>query len=453
MSTIFKHHLSFLAIFLFLVLGCPGHLRADQRSLVSQELVKVGKMYYELGDYQRAIHELTKALMVDPTNNEAMVFLDQMGVENILYSNGKPKMLEVAEYVRGFKERIATLEEQNSKKEDQNQSMQDAINGLQNSITSTQQENEFLLSKIKEAQAQADALTAQNMSLNHNLQAKSQQEKNDLVQLNMTMTELKEKMVNNLDTIQEKEDRLAYLQEQLNNTEKDLEAVQVKYHTDIQKIEKDFDKYKQNVAKNETVKREKFNRLSEFARQKMIEAEAAKDKLLYTEYKLTDRESRIIDKSRNINQLKRDLRALQEEMARLRLQTQSTDGHSPSASEKEALIQRQEQLIEELQTKLSSAQGQMDDLENSVMDGNEEDIQGLKQQLDEKNKNLEETRSTLEAKEANYSVLEERLKDTQKRLELVEQIILEKDQQVRDLEQQISGVTQEQANDQNITNQ
>lgn len=420
---------------------------ADPRGLVSDELVNVGKMYYEMGDRQRAIHELTKALLVDPTNKEAVDLLAKMGAEDILYTNGNPDMLQVSEYVRGYKDRIAALEQENVQKDQQNQSLQEAIDGLKDSISGKEQENQFLLSKIKETQGQADALAAQNKSLSNNLEQKSHDEKGDVVRLNMTLYELKQKMSDNLDAIKQKEEQLSTLESKLNNTEKDLQMVQAKHESDVKQIEQQYEQYKQHVAKNEAMKREKFMKLSDLARKKLLEAEAAKDKLLFTEYKLTDRESKLLEQSRRIDELKRELRSLQEEMAHLQLkskpQVNVPANRLPSAEpDKEALIQRQEQLIEELKTKLAAAQTEMDSLENSVKKGNEKDIDALKQQLDDKNKSLQATQSTLEEKETNYHLLEERLKDTQKRLELVEKIILEKDEQVRDLEQQLGQTTE-----------
>lgn len=61
--------ISFMFVFVFSSFGFAQKLKAGDY------LFQLGKEYYDHGDYPQALHELSKALMADPVNEKAAVYV------------------------------------------------------------------------------------------------------------------------------------------------------------------------------------------------------------------------------------------------------------------------------------------------------------------------------------------------------------------------------------------
>lgn len=96
------------------LMALPLSAQADDvRKIGADFLIDLGKKYHEAGDAQEAVHEFSKALLIDPNNAEAKKYLAEYGLSEGLYKPAKLKNSErisLGDQVNGFTQKISELE-------------------------------------------------------------------------------------------------------------------------------------------------------------------------------------------------------------------------------------------------------------------------------------------------------------------------------------------------------
>jgi len=93
-----------------LVLFSVPFVFAKSNNEGSKYLFQTGLRAIERGDYQAGIHEMKKALMIDPTNEEVRLKLEDLGVSEGFYTGSKTHLSQLAEMSLEIVERKNKIE-------------------------------------------------------------------------------------------------------------------------------------------------------------------------------------------------------------------------------------------------------------------------------------------------------------------------------------------------------
>ncbi|HBR14248.1 MAG TPA: hypothetical protein DD723_01715 [Candidatus Omnitrophica bacterium] len=138
-----------ICLFLSILIGGTRVSFADTHNEMGEFLTDLGESYYNQGDTQEAIHEFSKALLVDPSNEKAKRYLKELGLDQGLYKGIKTRSSQVAELadqVKGYKQQVTDLEKQRLEIEEQSRQFKEEKDSFI-------KQNQTKLAKAQELQA------------------------------------------------------------------------------------------------------------------------------------------------------------------------------------------------------------------------------------------------------------------------------------------------------------
>ena len=138
-----------ICLFLLILIGGTRVSCADTHNEMGEFLTDLGESYYNQGDTQEAIHEFSKALLVDPSNEKAKRYLKELGLDQGLYKGIKTRSSQVAELadqVKGYKQQVTDLEKQRLEIEEQSRQFKEEKDSFI-------KQNQTKLAKAQELQA------------------------------------------------------------------------------------------------------------------------------------------------------------------------------------------------------------------------------------------------------------------------------------------------------------
>jgi len=423
-------------------------------SMVSEDLFKQGKIYYDKGNYPKAVHEFSKALMADPKNTQAKRYLNTLGIKGSLYGRQKSRVTQVAELsekIIKYKAKVVDLNQKNAQKEHFNQLLQKDKERLNLAIRSKEQEKHSILQDL----ASQKAKQAQAQEKISSLKEKSRKKDEALIRISTDVYELKDRLVNEKALVGEKEQQLRELGEviktDLKSARSDFKIAKLDHEKELHLIEKKHNNYKHQVFESDTDKEKVIRKVREVLRKERLKAKSENNKRLFTDFKMINKESqiarkekRIIDLENTVYELEKELNYFQEKW-KTKYDDEFFEDNAvmdEEQLERIKLIRKQDVIITKLKKKLISARKQINafKIEGQEEPKKSERIAALNVQLVEVTEELETAKAQFKEKWEDYNILEERLKDARQRLTLVESIVKSKDKQIRDLEEQISGI-------------
>ncbi len=122
-------------------------------------LLRSGKSYYENGDYVSAIHEFTKAVMVDPQNEEAQYYLRKLGIDGQYYARPRTQTMQVARLARKidyYKRRIAALKASRERDKARLRRLKEQREDLRDAVAAERSENDRLRGEVEEVKHRAE---------------------------------------------------------------------------------------------------------------------------------------------------------------------------------------------------------------------------------------------------------------------------------------------------------
>ena len=110
-----KTHKFLVYFFLGVCLGVMwvGVSQAETTNATSDYLVEIGEMYYNKGQKTDAIHEFSKALLINPDNKVAKEYLHKMGLREGLYKPSRTSITiaaESADRLKEYEQKMSQLE-------------------------------------------------------------------------------------------------------------------------------------------------------------------------------------------------------------------------------------------------------------------------------------------------------------------------------------------------------
>lgn len=417
---------AFSAFFAVPFVGIPAVHAQNASGMAASHFVAEGRFYYEQGKYKRAIDSFSKALLSDPDNEEAQEFLEKMGVSGSIYLGRDASLNEITRLSRS----VAELKAENERTVKEAETLQQAVNDLQGQ---------------KEG-----------------LETELAQKREEIVNLNTDLFQMKHTLNAHLTDIQEKTSELDQIEAELVADEEGaqmaatgtepLEQAKEQHEQEIVQLQNELKTVKEKAAKATRDREEQKVRVKgledELAR-KQSQLAMVTDKLILAKRKLKERYAHLSKKDETIEDLKRSLYAMKKDLQQARLKLSAVmkgarqDRSSSSEGEEQAaIIKKQDSFILELKNKLAETKGELSKLKDKFQGAAGADAE-LQARLEETLQQLDETQLALQERNSEYEILQQRFEDTRERLELVESLMQDKDAQIEDLEKDLNTILEE----------
>ena len=203
---------------------------AVEENPISAYLVERGISYYEKGQFQEAVHEFSKVLLVDSDHQVALKYLHNLGLTEGLYQGTMTTastIEELSKDVKEYKFKTALLEEQKTDIEQQIRELQAQRDDLQESMKAKSLEVDQFKERLKSFQEQMEDQKRMHATeikdLEHNLRNQQQalqgtieQQKKQLVERVLTSKEKEEQLISLNEEVQKKIEQLLDYQAQMN---------------------------------------------------------------------------------------------------------------------------------------------------------------------------------------------------------------------------------------------
>lgn len=353
--------------------------------MVSDYLIKRGKRYYTQRNRAKAIHELSKVLIINPNEKEAAYYLNKLGVHGGVYGRPQTTATRIARLsgeIHEYKKNIAVLEKENIEQAQATQSLQGEKISLRHDILIQEAENNTLREEAK-------SLLAQRKARIKSLEVFSKKKRKEIVRLNTDLFTWKSKLAKRVASLKEKDQQLEEtrrrLSQEITKTQQKVRTLSIREkeiegkNLEIAHLSKDLSSTKDRLAAQSAW------------------VKAGENQLKATEEWFNQKINQIVEQQEVLpKQRDKGLKAYQRETERRR---KTIALREKNFEKKIQSIRRRDQFIVKLKRKLVLARRR--------------------------------------GKGSDYELLQMRLEDTQERLNLVEGLMKEKDEEVKSLEKQL----------------
>ena len=362
---------------------------AYESSLIADQLVMEGKQYYAMGDYARAIHELSKALLVDPNNAEAQYYLNHLGAAaGVLLSRNSSSLGPMAQMTKNlewYKTELAKLERDNLEKSRLAQGLQAEREKLNQRLANREQENKVLRDKVGDVQGHFRKKANQDRAMIKELEKISAKQEKEIACLNDELCTLEETLLTKVEVIDEQEGDIRDLALNVQEVKKMAQQRAAEDRVLIKSIEATSERKSKEIAKLST-------------------------DLIDTKDKLATSKQTLTEKDKKVNELVDDISALEQELSTTEKRWESTkldyektiqDLEKEVSQNKTQLSKSDEQYsrkIKKLQTVLREKRDELTAKENRLIAANYK-LEVAQKALEAKNQVVGQLRKSLLALE------------------------------------------------------
>ncbi|OGX05707.1 MAG: hypothetical protein A2Z88_05125 [Omnitrophica WOR_2 bacterium GWA2_47_8] len=365
--------------------------------------IKEGKKFYEQGDIAEAISQFNRALMMDASSQEALTYLQKLGVtiEDIqTYKSPSIEIAKLNQAIKVYKDKMSELQDKNYEQELRCEELE---------------ENKRVLCEALKQQGESNSILAIKLGLAQ--EAKEQRELVDKQRIGQLQEETSEQARR-----LELNERLSKQEVQLlDKTEDIVDEKQKK----IEQLSKDV----------ELVKGQSADAISDYERKIFDQAAYHDNEVMGLKKELIKtKEAHAKDnrlKSEEVSRFKGLLEDTEKELHEKLAMAGSGD-----AKIREQLKEK-DQYIAQLKEKLASVVKKVSFLERHVQSSKPEDVLFLKAQLLDIETDLNKKNDLLEEKDQALSIMQDRLNEAKERLGFVEQIVEEREGQIKELQREL----------------
>jgi len=422
-------------------------------SLIAQDLIDDGKKSFEAGDYRAAIHQFSKALLVDSKNKEALDYLRQMGLSGGVYGNAKTQLEQISDLgqeVNGYRGQVADLEEANKAKAEEARQLQEAIDATEKALQEKEAEARSARVEAEEIKKTADMRVEESVKKAEDAQARAEFKQQEAIRLHTDLYDLKNRLVTTQNELKEKASQWTsaeeQMQKQLEQTVKIHDEEKLKNQRDQLALEKELEKLRHDSLEMELQAKRDLEEMHKLLFEKSREAEYSHDRLILANYKLANTEQVVAAKEEQVLEFQEALARMQARVKFLekKVIVQKAEAVNAAAKAQAAgattvdFLKRQDKQIAELKEELLGARGDLVNLRAAKAEEEAAAVSGLRRQLAEVSDKLNNTQSEYDRKSEDYKILEERLQGLQERLGVVEKLLQSRDEQIKDMEQRLT---------------
>lgn len=458
---------------------------------ITHYLIEEGINHYNTGNYDQAIHQLSKALLADPSNPKAKFYLQKMGLSEGLYGTHLTPLDHVSQLSQDiqrmhlevdqlelektdlkqegrllkdknarFKEKIeqkdkeildlyddvgqllketesqetlnVALEEQALRKDVENDKLVGLIDHQNKmhhrQLTEREDQRDQLKGDLKFVKAKAIQKSLRDGEKIDHLQDQIFDQEGRLDNLGATLYRVKDKWAQNMLTLKDKDSQLLKAREEKILTEDRLWQKALDYEEILDHMDREVEGLKNQVIEGDFIYRDQLAALKEELHLSQDEMIDLKDTLLTKQLELSEME-------RLMNRQDTQILALKDRLASLRGPAQPADIKEKEDLEK--LMIAKDATIADLKEELSEAAQKLQLMEKQAVlpEGISDmafqnEIKALKEQLQEKDELLKE-------KDLSLRVLKGRLDAISDRLTDLEEAVQEKNLKIQDLEDRL----------------
>jgi len=413
-------------------------------TLLSDALTDKGIDYYYEGQYDEAIHELSKALLADPDDKRALKYLQLMGLSWGAYGPGETLIERtgaLADQVVAYRHALADKESEIDFFEQKNQSLKNQLQGSWHSIKRQQQIKDRLNQAIR---AKERDLREKQHDL-HRMSSILSEKQGDVARLNADLYDLSDYAQKQQQVLEKATTRLADVSENYQYSLRRWQKESYEYQDLITEMEHQANRQKNDFLDDEQVDRQYIKSLRHNLRAVSDQKKDALGQLRLISRKLSKLEEQIKKKDYTLSILKKAILSLRSDMDALNI-TDSSDHLRPDllpgAGQRDhreiRWIERKDDLVDDIKRRIDQTRAQMDTVSLGSDEEETDSLLSLRQQLEQTEAELEQTRAAMDEKDSGYTALEQRLQDTQERLGIVEEMLKEKEAQIQTLEKQLT---------------
>ncbi len=436
----------------FSLMGAAGPAPVMAKgSMVAGHLVQEGIQAYKEGYHREAIHNFSKALLVEPGQAEALRYLRLMGIPEGIYGTGESSMtmeMKLDQAVVEYESRIAELRQENEQQRLDKERLIAEQEQLQQIVAAKEEEHRQIFDDVAEYKEAVDGELRDREAAIAQLKGEKDKQAEAVDTLHQRLKDSRETMVEQDALVIKKEQEIETLKGVL--SEKDqtyrkevADVVEVLAATDQVALEKEkeaaglqrrYDQettvLKKEVRNKETELMIQGQRLA-YTQQQAVAAEKA---LVSRDQRIRDLEAQVTGLQRQSQTLLNDVTALKEEQ-RFRF----AQGAQRADEALVARTKRQDGLIRELKEQLVADRQR---LERFVLldQSNTEEACALKTRIDEMAADLEQKEYQLVLLKDDNSMLETRVNDAQERLRTVEALLEQKEAEILRMEKEQGAI-------------
>lgn len=426
------------------------------QSLVVGELIKTGKELYENGQYEDAIHEFSKVLLVESRNEDALFYLKEMGLDGGVYGSQKTAIdhiYDLNEEIIAHRNELQKLEDQNRSQEKFSQQLQEQKVYLENMIVQKEQEKKGFIEAGEEFRVAANMKLKEQQGHIDDLESSNQGKKQELIRLNTDMVEVKQELVLDKGTlekkIQELDDLKNDFEKHQNLSEEEVRVLRIKYENELAGLEENNNILDQEVFDIKEQYRKNMRKYHAALVDKEAELKMEKNLSTVKSYRIAQQEGRYLEMKEALNALRKDKGVLADEAGILRdqigkLKRKKTFRYSeslldPSEDKLTDYIQKQDGVIIDLKARMVSLLGEIDALKKQGTEKDAEKIEDLEKQVDGLKKEIDDKAGELNFSQKQQSILSDRIDEYRERLGIVEGMIQDKEERILFLEEQLGA--------------
>ena len=452
------------AVWIMALLMCGGgflcpHEAGAEEGMVADTLLREARAFYEEGKNEKAIHNASKVLLLEPYNQEALDLLKMMGLQEGIYG-AQPTTLNqihaLTEEIAGYQQELNALELHNQSQEQENQQLEDQKARLQEMISQKEQEKQRLIEQSRELRSVAVMKLQEKQDMIAELEDTSARTTEALVRLNTDMYQAKQQMVADKELIGEQAVELEAVQgeydEHKKMSETELRELKRQYEEELLEIDKAKSELEHELFVVKDERQEKLKVLNEVLQQKDVDLAMEQDRLAVKSHELAQTQANLLRMKQELDQLRgqkdnlareaevlrQQIREVQREQT-FRYAHQKKSGSKGSKEDMGSYIKKQDNLIAELKSRAVQALDEVKALKKNGNEADAERIAELEQEVEGLERRIREKQKDLTLYREQQDIFQQRIKDYQKRLKIVEGMIKDKEEQILFLEEQVGA--------------
>ena len=360
--------LAVISLSFFILAGLPS--RNANGGLVADELIAEGIELYKAGDESKAMHQFSKALIIDPDNKTVKEYLQKMGMERGLYapeqSGQAMPMKEMAQEVHSYKDKLNNLEKEKFEKEKLAQALAEDKKDLKRAINVREVE----MADLRQELGQMQEEWFQQAELEASRQADANQAAQKNLRRDNDLYELKNRITRQLALIDQKNQQIKKLQKQVNASQKQTKKASLGYEKKLVDMQHDYNQYRSKTWRKEVTADQKFELLRSYLRKSKADIDELNDSLLLTNRKVASLENKLLVRTKALDELRLSRSRDCPPAVIVKAGTKQKEQGCPDAK----LLIQQAQRIVEFKAKLAQAQAEIAALRKNIKEGGQKDV-------------------------------------------------------------------------------
>lgn len=424
-----------------------------QWDMLTRELLKEGRRYYDAGHYEEAIHEFSKVLLSDPRNSEALSYLKEMGLDGGLYgerNNPQDQVYRLSQQMQAYRDGMENLQTQNEKQRQIERQLRQVVNDQ------AQKNQEMAVSRAElRAVATMKLLEQQDDLRRFQKQGRTQAQdvirlSSDLAQAANDLDVLEQRLQDQDDLIARQRNRLALLEDDYHQAqavgeeersvlkavytrklallEGERNALDQQLFSARQDYQEKIRQYQQELTTAETELKMQQH-LSEAQAAQLARQEQRYSALQEERERLRAERERFIDEAQEIRQ---KIQGYQEELRQTKFKSQQAAVYLE-------YIRQQNQEIAVLKEQASHILNELSWLKSRAPETSRGQADALQKRVAELEQKIREKEQALELSKDQHEMLSDRIEEYKERLQTVEAMILDKEQRILLLEEQLNA--------------